>query len=83
MRRDAWTNYTNPQSIDFKLRVHSFAPDVEEARNQFFNALNTDPGMSQKVATMMNEVIEDEFALPELDGLPGTEGQGPVEVKST
>jgi hypothetical protein len=32
--------------------------------------------MHLKMATMMNEVIEDEFALPpEPNGLPGTEGE--------
>ena len=82
VRRDAWINYTNPQSMDFKLRVHSFHPDVEAARNGFFHALNTDPSISMKMATMMNEVSEDDFALPDMSALPAIEGQnligGPV-----
>ncbi|KAK5227432.1 hypothetical protein LTR99_005556 [Exophiala xenobiotica] len=79
VRRDAWINYTNPQSIDFKLRVHSFHPEVQAARDGFFDALNTDPSMHLKMATMMNEVIEDEFALPELNDLPSTEANDVIE----
>ncbi|EXJ67585.1 uncharacterized protein A1O5_09598 [Cladophialophora psammophila CBS 110553] len=81
VRRDTWIKFTNAQSIDFKLRVHSFHPDVEAARNGLFYALNTDPSMHLKMATMMNEITKDEFALPELDGLSPTEAQTTVEDK--
>ncbi|EXJ93193.1 hypothetical protein A1O3_01750 [Capronia epimyces CBS 606.96] len=63
VRRDAWINFTNPQSIDFKLRLHSSDPDVERARAVFFHALNTDPEIHLKMASMMNEVVDDEFEL--------------------
>ncbi|PNS18824.1 hypothetical protein CAC42_5363 [Sphaceloma murrayae] len=65
VRRDAWINFTNPGSIDFKLRVHSNHPDVAASREKFFDALNNDPDIHLKMATMMNEVIQDEFSLPE------------------
>ncbi|OQV05083.1 FAD binding domain-containing protein [Cladophialophora immunda] len=68
VRRDTWIRFTNVQSIDFKLRVHSFHPDVEAARNGLFNALNNDPSMHLKMAMVMNETTEDEFVLPELSG---------------
>lgn len=80
LRRDAWINFTNPQSIEFKLRVHSFKPEAERARLDFFDALNNDPSINLKIATMMNQVVEDDFALAEdapKDTIP-TEGQDVV-----
>lgn len=77
MRRDAWKEFTNPQSIDFKLRCHSFHPDVVKRRDGFFNALNNDPAINMKMASMMNEVMQDEFevASEKVNGhLPATEG---------
>jgi hypothetical protein len=63
VRRDAWVNYTNPQSIDFKKRVHFFDPETIESRAAFFAHLNSGPEFSTKMARAMNEVIEDEFEL--------------------
>lgn len=65
VRKEAWVKYTNPGSIDFKLRVHSEYPDAVASRKGFFDALNNDPDIHMKMATMMNEVIQDEFSLPE------------------
>ncbi|KAF4555598.1 FAD-binding domain-containing protein 29 [Elsinoe fawcettii] len=65
VRKEAWVKYTNPGSIDFKLRVHSTHPDAVASREKFFDALNNDPDIHVKMATMMNEVIQDEFSLPE------------------
>ena len=78
VRRDTWVNFTNAQSIDFKLRVHSFHPEVEAARSAFFHALNTDPSMTLKMASMMNEITEDEFALPESIAVAPAEAQAAV-----
>ena len=39
--------------------------------------------MHLKMATMMNEVVEDEFALPELSGLPGTEANDVIDEGSS
>ncbi|KAG8627709.1 hypothetical protein KVT40_003582 [Elsinoe batatas] len=65
VRKEAWVKYTNPGSIEFKLRVHSTYPDAVASREKFFGALNNDPDIHLKMATMMNEVIQDEFSLPE------------------
>ncbi|KAF2226884.1 hypothetical protein BDZ85DRAFT_230643 [Elsinoe ampelina] len=65
VRKEAWVKYTNPGSIDFKMRVHSTHPDAVASREKFFGALNNDPDIHLKMATMMNEVIQDEFSLPE------------------
>ncbi|TKX21882.1 FAD-binding domain-containing protein 33 [Elsinoe australis] len=65
VRKEAWVKYTNPGSIDFKLRVHSEHPDAVASRKGFFDALNNDPDIHMKMATMMNEVIQDEFSSPE------------------
>jgi hypothetical protein len=66
--------FTNPGSIDFKLRIHSTHPEIEASRKEFFDSLNSDPDISMKVATMMNNVVEDEFALPEdsIKDIPAT-----------
>ena len=63
-RRDAFLKYTNPQSIEFKLRVHSMDPATAEKRNAFFDALNNDPEFPKIIAQGMNDVMEDEFDLP-------------------
>ncbi|KAM5359706.1 hypothetical protein ACJZ2D_014275 [Fusarium nematophilum] len=65
VRRAAWVNYTNKASIDFKLRLHSTNPEVVAAREGFFNALNNDPDIHLKTATMMNEQVEDMFEVPD------------------
>jgi len=61
VRRDAWVNYTNPQSTEFKQRIHFFVPETVEKRDAFFDTMNNDPEMSLKMARAMNEIIEDEF----------------------
>ena len=70
--------FTNPQSIDFKLRLHSLHPDVEATRSGFFDALNNDPSVNMKIASMMNEVVEDEFASPAASEAQATELQNVV-----
>lgn len=39
-------------------------PAINTQREGFFNALNNDPEIHQKMANMMNEVMEDEFEIP-------------------
>lgn len=64
VRRAAWVNYTDKASTDFKLRLHSADPEIVAAREGFFDALNKDPGIHLKTATMMNEQVEDMFEIP-------------------
>lgn len=61
VRRLAWINYTNTASIEFKLRLHSTQSEIEARRDSFFDALNNDPSIHIKMATMMNEAVEDMF----------------------
>lgn len=50
--------------MDFKLRLHSDAPEVVAGRDAFMHALNTDPDVHTKTASSMNEAIEDMFEFP-------------------
>lgn len=61
VRRAAWINYTNKASIDFKLRLHSNDPEIVARREGFMDALNNDPDIHVKTASMMNEAVEDMF----------------------
>lgn len=64
VRRAAWVNYTNKASTDLKLRLHSTDPQIVADRQAFFDALNNDPAIHLKLATMMNEQVEDMFEAP-------------------
>ncbi|KAH7161029.1 hypothetical protein EDB81DRAFT_642266 [Dactylonectria macrodidyma] len=64
VRRAAWVNYTNKASTDLKLRLHSADPQIVADRQAFFDALNNDPAIHLKMATMMNEQVEDMFEVP-------------------
>ncbi|KAK9415457.1 hypothetical protein SUNI508_10481 [Seiridium unicorne] len=82
VRRNAWINYTNKASIDFKLRVHGTDPESIAQRDAFMEALNTDPSINMKMATAMNSQTEDMF---EVSTTPaekpvGTEFQGVEKV---
>ena len=64
VRRAAWLNFTNKAAIDFKLRLHSNAPEIVAERDAFMHALNTDPDVHKKAASSMDEAIKDMFELP-------------------
>jgi hypothetical protein len=65
VRRDSFLKFTNPQSIDFKLRVHSMDPRTTEERDFFFDKLNNDPEFVNAIASSMNEFMDDGFEIPE------------------
>lgn len=58
-RREAFLKFTNPASIDFKLRLHSFDDQTVEARERFFQSLNSDPKFVEGLARQMNEFVEE------------------------
>lgn len=64
VRREAWIKYSNPQSIEFKRRIHVFDPETVQERDAFFHVLNTDPEVHLKTARMMNAVMVDDFEIP-------------------
>ncbi|KAJ9495734.1 hypothetical protein LTR99_010643 [Exophiala xenobiotica] len=64
VRRDSFLKFTNPQSIDFKLRVHSMDPKTTEERDFFFDKLNNDPEFVNAIASSMNEFMDDGFEIP-------------------
>jgi 2-polyprenyl-6-methoxyphenol hydroxylase-like FAD-dependent oxidoreductase len=59
VRREAFVNVTNPESIGFKHRVSSMEPQHVEERGKFFEALNNDPEFHNHVAKSMAEVFQD------------------------
>lgn len=61
VRRAAWLNFTNPESIDFKLRLHSMHPDIVSKRETYMNMLNNDPDIHVKAASAMNNAIDNLF----------------------
>jgi 2-polyprenyl-6-methoxyphenol hydroxylase-like FAD-dependent oxidoreductase len=60
-RRAAFLSFTNPESINFKLRLHSMDQQTAEARNSFFDLLNTNPDVVQEIAKGMNKFLEDDL----------------------
>ncbi|KAJ3538858.1 hypothetical protein NM208_g5728 [Fusarium decemcellulare] len=54
VRRSSWLNFTNVESVNFKLRLHSNEPSVVSERDAFFEALNNDPEIALKMASKMN-----------------------------
>jgi hypothetical protein len=83
VRRTAWVNYTNKASINFKLRLHSTDPEIVAQRDEFMHALNSDPGIHLKMASIMNDAIEDMFEVPAVSDAapapPSVESQKEVE----
>jgi hypothetical protein len=67
VRRSAWLEFTNKGSIDFKLRLHSNDPEIASKRDAFMSALNNDPEIHLKMASMMNNTVEDMFELTTLE----------------
>lgn len=61
VRRAAWVDFTNKGSIDFKLRLHGTDKETVARREGFMHALNNDPDIHLKMASMMNNAIEDMF----------------------
>ncbi|KAI0121261.1 hypothetical protein BJ170DRAFT_661063 [Xylariales sp. AK1849] len=61
VRRNAWINYTNKASIDCKLRLHSRDPEINAQREGFMDALNHDPDIHLKMATIMDNEVVDMF----------------------
>lgn len=63
VRRKAFVEYSNPQSMENKLRLHSEDPTVVESRDEFFRALNTKPKeTSIMMASQMNEFLDEDFS---------------------
>jgi 2-polyprenyl-6-methoxyphenol hydroxylase-like FAD-dependent oxidoreductase len=64
VRRKAFAEYSNPQSIENKYRLHSQDEQVNKKRNAFFHALTTKPKeTSTLMASQMNQFLDDDFAV--------------------
>lgn len=61
VRRQAYKDYVYTQSIQNKLRLHSNDPEIAAQRNEFFDNINNNPEFHIKVASQMNQVMDNVF----------------------
>lgn len=61
VRRTSYKDFTYTQSIQNKLRLHSSDPEIVAKREEFFDNMKNSPEFHVKVASAMNEIMDDIF----------------------